>query len=101
MDKTKQFHAWYWVVAFLGILGIQYLASTARQIATIPYSQFEELLRERKIADLGISDRFIQGTLKEPLPSGQSRFATTRVDPEFAGQLQQFGVRYTGQVEST
>jgi cell division protease FtsH len=67
----------------------------------LPYSDFQQLLREGKVAEIGISDRFIQGTLKEPLPSGQTRFMTTRVDPEFAQELQQYGVRYTGQIEST
>ncbi|HEY8565661.1 MAG TPA: ATP-dependent zinc metalloprotease FtsH [Beijerinckiaceae bacterium] len=101
MDRTKRFHTWYWLAAILGILAIQYFVGTARQIATIPYSQFEQLLREQKVAEIGISDRFIQGTLKEPLPSGQTRFATTRVDPEFSQQLERFNVRYTGQIEST
>jgi cell division protease FtsH len=101
MDKSKRFNTWYWVAAAVGVLLIQYFVSLAQQIAPIPYSQFQELLRGGKVAEIGISDRFIQGTLKEPLPSGQTRFATTRVDPEFAQELQQYGVRYTGQVEST
>ena len=101
MDKSKQFNTWYWIAAILGILLIQYVFSTAQQIAPIPYSQFQELLRGGKVAEIGISDRFIQGRLKEPLPGGQTRFATTRVDPDFAQELQQYGVTYTGQIEST
>jgi cell division protease FtsH len=58
-------------------------------------------LRDGKIASVGVSDRFIQGALKEPLPGGQKQFVTTRVDPEFAGELDKYGVRYTGQIEST
>jgi cell division protease FtsH len=100
-DPKRSFNTWYWIAAIVGILLIQYLVGTARQIAPIPYSQFEQLLREGKVAEIGISDRFIQGALKEPLPSGQSRFMTTRVDPEFAQQLDKFGVRYTGQIENT
>jgi len=101
MEKAKRFNTWYWVAAFLGILLIQYFFSTVQQIAPIPYSQFQELLREGKVAEIGISDRFIQGQLKEPLPGGQTRFATTRVDPDFAQELQQYGVTYTGQIENT
>ncbi|WP_084731086.1 ATP-dependent zinc metalloprotease FtsH [Microvirga vignae] len=101
MDKSRRFNTWYWVAAIVGILLIQYLIGTAQQIAPIPYSQFQELLRGGKVAEIGISDRFIQGRLKEPLPSGQTRFATTRVDPDFAQELQQYGVTYTGQIEST
>ena len=43
----------------------------------------------------------MQGTLKEPLPSGQKQFVTTRVDPEIAGELEKYGVRFTGQIQST
>jgi cell division protease FtsH len=55
------------------VLLIQYFVSTAKEIATIPYSQFQELLRDGKVESVGISDRFVQGTLKQPLPSGQKR----------------------------
>src|SRR5207302_9961599 len=80
---------------------IQYFVSTASQIAVIPYSEYQQLLRQGKVASVGISDRTLQGTLKEPLPGGQKQFVTTRVDPEVASELEKYGVRFTGQVEST
>ncbi len=101
MDKSKRFNTWYWVAAIIGILLIQFFFATTREIATIPYSQFQDLLRNGKVAEIGVSENFIQGKLKEPLPSGQTRFATTRVDPAFAQELQQYGVTYTGEIEST
>ncbi len=101
MDKNARFHLWYAIAAFLGLLLIQYVITTTQKIAPIPYSQFQQLLREGKVAEIGVSDRFIQGKLKEPLPDGKSQFVTTRVDPEFAQELQKYGVTYTGQVEST
>jgi cell division protease FtsH len=99
--QNTQFNIWYWLAAILGILVIQYFFGTAGQIATIPYSEFQGLLQGGKVAEIGISDNFIQGKLKEPLPSGQTLFSTTRVDPGFAQELQPYGVKYTGQVEST
>ncbi|HEX8665223.1 MAG TPA: ATP-dependent zinc metalloprotease FtsH [Beijerinckiaceae bacterium] len=100
MPKDARFHLGYWLVAFLGLLIVQYVYGTTQQVAAIPYSQFEQLLREGKVAEIGISDRFIQGKFKEPL-DGKSVFVTTRVDPEFAQQLEKYNVRYTGQIEST
>src|SRR4051812_47982274 len=99
--KNTQFNTWYWLAAIFGILVIQYLFGTAGQIATIPYSEFQQLLQGGKVAEIGISDNFIQGRLKEPLPSGQTLFSTTRVDPAFAQELQPYGVKYTGRIEST
>ena len=101
MTKQK-FNIWFWVAALLGLLAVQYaVVNVARPVATIPYSQFQQLLNEGKVAEVGVSDRFLEGTLKEALPGGQTRFSTTRVEPaEFAEELSRHGVRYTGQVES-
>jgi cell division protease FtsH len=99
--KNTHFNTWYWIAAIFGILLIQYFFGAAGQIATIPYSEFQGLLQGGKVAEIGISDNFIQGRLKEPLPSGQTLFSTTRVAPDFAQELQQYGVKYTGQIEST
>src|SRR4051794_28818834 len=101
MDKKARFNLLYALAAIAGILLIQYVITTTQKIAPIPYSQFQQLLREGKVAEIGVSDRFIQGKLKEPLPDGKSQFVTTRVDPEFAQELQKSGVTYTGQIEST
>src|SRR5215211_2042068 len=72
-----RFNIGYALAAVIGVMLLQYLIGTAREIATIPYSQFEQLLKDGKIAELGISDRFIQGKLREPL-DGKSKFVTTR-----------------------
>jgi cell division protease FtsH len=71
-----------------------------RQVAVIPYSQFQDLLAAGKVKEVGVSENYLEGTLKEPLPSGQTRFATTRVDQEFAKELAKANVTFTGRVES-
>jgi cell division protease FtsH len=101
MNNQTRFHIGYWIAAIFGLMVVQYVYTTVQQVAPIPYSQFEQLLRDGKVAEIGISDRYIQGKLKEPLPNGKSQFVTTRVDPQFAEELQKHGVTYTGQVEST
>jgi cell division protease FtsH len=102
MKRHEKFSLLYWVAAFLAILAIQYFVSMSEKVATIPYSEFQQLLRDRKVSEVRVSDRYIQGVLKEPLPSGQTRFETTRVEPpELADELDKAGVRFAGQVEST
>ncbi len=101
MTKKTRFNIGYAIAAIFGVLLIQYFFSMATQIATIPYSEFQELLRAGKVASVGVSDNFVQGTLKEPLADGRTQFVTTRVDPEFARELDKYGVRYTGRIEST
>ncbi|MGE0719833.1 MAG: ATP-dependent zinc metalloprotease FtsH, partial [Alphaproteobacteria bacterium] len=101
MTKQTRFHVWYWVAAFFGFMLLQYFISSAQQVAQIPYSEFERYLREGKVEEIAVSDRFIQGSLKEALPGGQTRFVATRVEPELAEQLQKYNVRFAGRVEST
>ncbi|MFG1235605.1 ATP-dependent zinc metalloprotease FtsH [Xanthobacter autotrophicus DSM 597] len=100
MDKKTQFNIWYWIAAFFFLMAFQYVFTTATQVAQIPYSQFESYLRDGRIAEVAVSDRFIQGRFKDPV-EGRSMFITTRVEPDFARDLQQHGVVVSGQIEST
>ncbi|MFD2250557.1 ATP-dependent zinc metalloprotease FtsH [Pseudochelatococcus lubricantis] len=100
MNGKTQFHLWYWLAAFVVLMVFQYFFATATQVAEIPYSQFETYLSEGKIAEVAVSDRFIQGQFKEPV-DGRPMFVTTRVEPDFAQALQAHGVVVTGRIEST
>ncbi|WP_135469885.1 ATP-dependent zinc metalloprotease FtsH [Crenalkalicoccus roseus] len=101
-QNQRSFNIWYWVAALLGLLLIQWVVGQGQQVAPIPYSQFQQLVREGKVLEVGVADRTIQGTLREPLPNGATRFSTIRVEPpELAEELERHGVRYSGRIEST
>jgi len=100
MDKKTQFNIWYWIAAFFGLMVFQYLFATATQVAQIPYSEFQTYLTQGRIAEVAVSDRFIQGRFTEPV-DGRPMFITTRVEPDLARDLQQHDVVVTGQIEST
>jgi cell division protease FtsH len=99
--QTHLFHVGYWLAAIIGILLLQYFYSVNQKVEAIPYSQFQQFLREGKVDRVAVSDRYIQGALKQPLPDGKQRFVTTRVNSQIADELQKYGVTYSGQVEST
>lgn len=101
MTKQTQFNIWFWIAAVIGLLLFQYLYTTAQQVAQIPYSEFEQYLRSGRIDEVAVSDNYLQGRFKEPLAGGQTQFITTRVDTDIAAELQQYDVRYSGQVENT
>jgi cell division protease FtsH len=101
MTKQTKFQIGYWMLAFLGILMLQGIITTMRQVAPIPYSDFERYLEQGKVAEVAVSDNYIKGRLKEPLADGKQEFVTTRVEPDFARQLQEHNVTFTGQIEST
>jgi len=101
MTRNARFNILFAVLTIVAVFVIQYLIANAKQIAVIPYSEYQQLLQQDKVDSVGISDRTIQGTLKEPLKGGQKQFVTTRVDPDIAQQLEKHHVRFTGQIEST
>lgn len=101
MNNKTRFNVGYAVAAIFAVFVIQYFISAANQIAVIPYSEYQQLLKQGKVVSVGISDRTVQGTLKEPLSGGQKQFITTRVDQETAQELEKYNVKFTGQIEST
>jgi cell division protease FtsH len=98
---TVRFHVWYWLIAAVAITGVQYFLALSGGPVSIPYSQFEQYLRDGKVAEIAVSDRLVRGTLKQPLPDGGDRFETVRVEPAFSQELERYGVTYSGQIEST
>ncbi len=100
MERKTQFSIWYFTFAVLAILILHDAWVGARTTAPIPYSEFQTLVKEGKIADIAISDNQIHGTFKNPV-NGKSRFVTTRVEPALAKELEPYGVKFSGVVEST
>jgi cell division protease FtsH len=101
MDKKTHINFWYVTGAILLMLWIQSLYLESSKSTAIPYSRFQTLLNEDKVAEIGITQNHIRGTLKEVQPDGLKDFVTTRVDPELAQSLDKHGVVYTGAIEST
>jgi cell division protease FtsH len=101
MERKTQLSVWYWILAVLALLWAQSLWVEMRGVESIPYSQFQQLLKDGQVQDITIGSNAIRGTLKTPLPDGSSRFVTTRVEPGLAEQLDQYGVSYAQRVEST
>ena len=100
MDNKVHINFWYVVAAVLGMLLIQSLYLDSTKLTPIPYSRFQTLLSENKIAEVAIGQDRISGTLKEAQPDGLKDFVTTRVDPDLAQSLDKHSVVYSGVIES-
>jgi cell division protease FtsH len=100
MKKEQQYHAWYWLAAFVAVMIIQAVFASYTQIETIPYSQFQNDLKAGKVSQVRVSGDYIQGDYKQKDKQGYSEFITTRVDPEIAKQLDKYGVTFAGEIES-
>ena len=101
MDSKTNFNIWYIVAAIIGVLLLQSLFAQTQQVQTIPYSEFESYLKSGQVAEVTVTANRIYGTLKPTDGTAQRRFVTNRVEPDLAAQLEQYGVTYSGQQEST
>jgi cell division protease FtsH len=101
MDKKTQLNLWYVLLAVLAVLMFQSWWSGVREVEVIPYSRFEELLKAGDIEEVKVLQDRVEGRLKKPTSGGKERFVSIRVAPALAEHLNQFGVQYTGVIEST
>src|SRR5271165_1298916 len=95
MGKKHQLNLTYLFIAFGLLLLFQSFWSSWTQVEPIPYSKFQDLLREKQITKVVVGPSQIQGEFKTP-QDGKKYFTTTRVDPAVADELQKYGVDYSG-----
>jgi cell division protease FtsH len=100
-ERPWHFDIGYVLFALIAILLFQQFWSMYREAEIVPYSEFESLLRDNKIADVEVGEHVIRATLKEPLPDGRKELLAMRVDPNIAEELEAAKVKYSGVVEST
>ncbi|MCC7242718.1 MAG: ATP-dependent zinc metalloprotease FtsH, partial [Acidobacteria bacterium] len=90
----------WWFLGALLVLAIGqalFLTPGGRQI---PYSEFKSLVRGGEVTEVVVGDAYIRGVLKKA-EDGSTAFSTTRIeDPKLVEDLEQSGVKYTGEVVS-
>ncbi len=96
LNRTTTINVIYAILAVLGLLAVQGYIERAQQVERVPYSTFKEYLDEGRVDDLRVTESEITGEFVDPEPGDPTRFVTARVEPEFAQQLQEQGVEFTG-----
>jgi cell division protease FtsH len=103
MEKQHKFSIWYVLLGIWVVLLIQNVLSSYLAIKTIPYSEFLELLKQRRVSEVAISANQIQGKMlvDDRDPNKTELFKTVRVDPDLSGLLEQYNITFKGELEST
>src|SRR5947207_6998737 len=97
--KQTGFNLAFVLIAVMGVLVVQDFWARRQAVATIPYSEFQKVMREDTVASVVVGQDQLSGELKEPI-NGKKRFVTVRVDADIAKELDQHGVEYRGQFDS-
>jgi cell division protease FtsH len=103
MEKHHKFSIWYVLLGIWIVLLVQNALSAYLAIKTIPYSEFLDLLKEKKVSEVAISANQIQGKMMvDPQdPAKTELFKTVRVDPDISELLGQYNITFKGRMEST
>ncbi len=103
MEKHHKFSVWYILIGVWIVLIAQNYISSSLAIRTIPYSEFLNLLKDNKITEVAITANQIEGKIKDDsaVKGKEKRFKTVRVDPDISNLLEEHGVTFKGEVEST
>jgi len=103
MEKHHKFSIWYVLLGIWAVLILHNLLVSTLSVRTLPYSEFLELLKQGKIAEVAITSNQIQGKMKTEgggMAAG-ALFRTVRVDPDLSNILEGYSVTFKGEIEST
>jgi cell division protease FtsH len=103
VEKKTGFNVIYLFIALWGVLLIQGVLAERFRPKEIPYSAFLKALERGEVVEVAISEGKIVGKMKvtEGSETKEVPFAAYRVDPELSRKLDERGVTFRGQPEST
>ena len=100
-DRDWRFNIGFALFALIAILILHQLWDARQQTEIVPYSEFANLLRDDKIAEVTVGEQLVRATLKEPRPDGRKQVLAARVEPRLAQELEAVGVKFSGTLENT
>jgi cell division protease FtsH len=103
MEKHHKFSIWYVLLGIWAVLILHDLLVSSLSVRMIPYSEFLELLKQGRVAEVAVTSNQIQGKMKTEgggMPAG-ALFRTVRVDPGLSNILEEYSVTFKGEIEST
>src|ERR1035441_4423138 len=95
IKREHQVNFWYFVVAVIAIVLLQNVITEPMHVKTIPYSEFQQLVDQGKVADLVVGADQITGTYKVP-EGAVEHFATRRVPADLADALAKKNIAFSG-----
>lgn len=101
MPKDRRNSLFLMFFIFATLFWLQNLWIQTNKIESLPYSEFETLIKSNQVDNLVISDKYIRGEFKGDRDGKKKQFVTVRVDPELSAELASAGVTYSREIEST
>jgi cell division protease FtsH len=101
MQRHTQIQIGYLIAAVLAVIWLRDVWVASLRVEEISYSEFEQALRDGRVASVDISGTELHGEYRGATPEGVERFVTPRVDTELARELAQYDVEFKGVADNT
>jgi cell division protease FtsH len=101
MDRPTRLNVIYAILVILAVLFLQDWWQATQRVETVPYSEFEQKLAAGAVTEVVITDTQIRGRLSQADAKGRTEIVATRVEPDVAARLSEYGVPYRREVGST
>ncbi len=90
---------WYLLFSFLAFITLRDIWTANFQSKAIPYSEFQQMLKDKKISEVILTEDEINGVLTSP--EGQMKTVhSKRIEPEIAKELESYGVKFSRLTEN-
>jgi cell division protease FtsH len=100
MKKKTGFNISYALLALAGVFFLHSMIVRATQIQQISYDEFQKYLSGKKIREVIIYDKHLEGTIQEA-DGRQWQFSSARVESDLAKDLGEHNVKFRRQIENT
>jgi cell division protease FtsH len=101
VQKQHRFNIGYLIIGVFVLLLVESMLSGLQRTDTVAFSEFQNELKQGRIAEVTVGGDTLTGELKSPRADTAKRVITMRVDPETAHWLDGYGVKYSAVHEST
>ena len=101
MHPKNRINLLYLVAAVFGILLMQSMLAGVGHVRSVPYSEFEQMLKEGEIEEVAITSGSLRGTLAGSAADKPQHVVAANVDPAVAARLERYGVRFFAVQENT
>jgi cell division protease FtsH len=92
--ESRARSAWAWLLLPLIFVVAKGWWDESLTLEPVPYSVFEEYLRDGKLSEVQVGDRLVTGKLRAP-EGGSTSVVSTLVEPAVAERLSRYGVPYS------
>ncbi len=99
--SIMKFNSWLLILSVFLFFWLRDYYDRSQKIVEVPYSEFQKMLADKKVANLKISSKYIKGHFVQTRSDKKTEFVTVRVDPNLAQALAISQVQFSNEVEST